>query len=177
MVPLISAAGTMGFDEFLDAYHPLVERARTNSLTADDLVGGNITLTNPGGLGTVASVPRLMNGQGTIIATGSIAYPVGHADIGAMIGAEKVVSMTSTYDHRIIQGAESGRFLGHIEEYLRGEHGFYEDVFAALGSELGAPPIPPAPAAAASAAASAVADKAPPSAVPDEQLLQAVQAA
>ncbi len=176
MVPVILNASGLKFDGFLDAYDALVEKARTNTLTADDLTGGNVTLTNPGGLGTVASVPRLMAGQGTIVATGSIAYPAGLGDIGAMIGAEKVLTMTSTYDHRIIQGAESGRFLGRIEEYLRGEHGFYEDVFAALGVELGPVPSPPAPAAAASAAASTAADKAP-GAVPDEQLLQAVQAA
>jgi 2-oxoglutarate decarboxylase len=176
MVPVILDAGRMPFDRFLDAYDALVEKARTNTLSADDLTGANVTLTNPGGLGTVASVPRLMAGQGTIVATGSIAYPVGLGDIGAMIGAEKVMTMTSTYDHRIIQGAESGRFLGRIEEYLRGEHGFYEDVFAALGVELGPAPSLPAPAAAASAAATAAADKAP-SAVPDEELLQAVQAA
>ncbi|HEY5045597.1 MAG TPA: 2-oxo acid dehydrogenase subunit E2, partial [Solirubrobacteraceae bacterium] len=176
MVPVILNAGGLRFDGFLDAYDALVEKARTNTLTADDLTGANITLTNPGGLGTVASVPRLMVGQGTIVATGSIAYPVGLGDIGAMIGAEKVMTMTSTYDHRIIQGAESGRFLGRIEEYLRGEHGFYEDVFAALGVELGPTPPAPAPAAAASAAAAAAAEKTP-SAVPDEDLLQAVQAA
>ena len=176
MVPVILNAGKLKFDRFLDAYDALVEKARTNTLTADDLTGANVTLTNPGGLGTVASVPRLMEGQGTIVATGSIAYPVGLGDIGAMIGAEKVMTMTSTYDHRIIQGAESGRFLGRIEEYLRGEHGFYEDVFTALGVALGPTPSPPAPAAAASAAASSAADKAP-SAVPDEELLQAVQAA
>jgi len=172
MVPVILNAGKLKFDRFLDAFDALVEKARTNALTADDLAGANLTLTNPGGLGTVASVPRLMAGQGTIVATGSIAYPVGLGDIGAMIGAEKVLTMTSTYDHRIIQGAESGRFLGRIEEYLRGEHGFYEDVFAALGVELGPAPSIPAPAAAASAAA----DKAP-STVPEEELLQAVQAA
>jgi multifunctional 2-oxoglutarate metabolism enzyme len=176
MVPVIRNAGRMSFDAFLAAYDALVEKARTNTLTADDLTGGNVTLTNPGGLGTVASVPRLMAGQGTILATGSIAYPAGLGHIGAMIGAEKVMTMTSTYDHRIIQGAESGRFLGGIEEYLRGEHGFYEDVFAALGVELGPLPAAPAPAAAASAAASTAAGKAP-GAVPDEQLLQAVQAA
>ncbi len=176
MVPVILDAGGLRFDRFLDAYDALVEKARTNTLTADDLAGANVTLTNPGGLGTVASVPRLMAGQGTIVATGSIAYPVGLGDIGAMIGAEKVVTMTSTYDHRIIQGAESGRFLGRIEEYLSGEHGFYEDVFAALGVELGPTPSPPAPAAAASAAASSAADHTP-STVPDEELLQAVQAA
>ncbi len=176
MVPVIPAAGRLAFDEFLAAYDALVEKARTNTLSADDLVGANMTLTNPGGLGTVASVPRLMSGQGTILATGSIAYPTGLGNIGAMIGAEKVMTMTSTYDHRIIQGAESGRFLKLIEEYLQGEHGFYEDLFAALGVELGPAPALPAPAAAASAAAESALPAA--TAVPSgEGLLQAVQAA
>jgi multifunctional 2-oxoglutarate metabolism enzyme len=178
MVPVIAGAGSIPFDRFLDAYDALVEKARTNTLTADDLVGANVTLTNPGGLGTSASVPRLMNGQGTIIATGSIGYPVGLGNIGEMVGAEKVMSMTSTYDHRIIQGAESGRFLGRIEDYLQGEHGFYEDVFAALGVELGPPPPLPAPAAAAHAAAGSDSASSTPSGAPvGEEMLQAVQAA
>ncbi len=175
MVPVIAGAGRLAFADFLDAYDALVEKARTNTLTADDLVGANITLTNPGGLGTIASVPRLMTGQGTIVATGSIGYPVGLRNIGEMIGAEKVMTMTSTYDHRIIQGAESGRFLARVEEYLQGEHEFYDSVFASLGVELGAPPPLPAPAAAASAAASAGADSL--SAPGGEQMLQAVHAA
>ena len=182
MVPVIRDAGRLTFKQFLDAYNVLVDKARTNSLTADDLTGANVQLTNPGGIGTIASVPRLMVGNGTIIATGSIAYPVGLGAIGAMIGAEKVMTMTSTYDHRIIQGAESGRFLQHIEALLQGEHSFYEDVFHALGAQLPALPPPPAPAAAAAAAAAA---SAPPSASqqaavgadPGEELLQAVQAA
>jgi 2-oxoglutarate decarboxylase len=175
IVPVILDAGRLSFERFLDAYDALVEKARTNKLTADDLVGGNITLTNPGGLGTIASVPRLMVGQGTIIATGSIAYPVGLGNIGAMIGAEKAMTMTSTYDHRIIQGAESGRFLGLIEGYLQGEHDFYEGVFASLGVELGPLPSLPAPAAAAAAASST--GKQESSEVVSEELLQAVQAA
>jgi 2-oxoglutarate dehydrogenase E1 component len=178
MVPVIRDAGRMPFDRFVAAYDALVEKARTNTLTADDLLGGNITLTNPGGLGTIASVPRLMTGQGTIVATGSIAYPAGLANIGEMIGAEKVMTMTSTYDHRIIQGAESGRFLARIEDYLQGERGFYEGVFASLGAELGSPPRPPAPAAAASAAAaSAATSESTSAATVNEELLQAVQAA
>ena len=176
MVPVIRNAGRMPFDRFVDAYGALVEKARTNTLTADDLVGANITLTNPGGLGTIASVPRLMTGQGTIIATGSIDFPVGLANIGEMIGAEKVMTMTSTYDHRIIQGAESGRFLGRIEDYLQGERGFYEGVFASLGVELGPAPALPAPAAAASAAAASSGEVAS-SAIVNEELLRAVQAA
>ncbi len=168
MVPVITGAGTLGFAAFLDAYDALVEKARTNTLTADDLVGANITLTNPGGIGTIASVPRLMTGAGTIVATGSIAYPPGLAAIGATIGAEKVMTMTSTYDHRVIQGAESGRFLALVEEHLQGDHGFYEAVFDDLGVPLGAAPAPAAAAAAASAPAGAPAS---------EEMLQAVQAA
>ncbi len=181
MVPVIRDAGRLSFAGFLDAYNALVEKARTNSLTADDLAGANISLTNPGGIGTVASVPRLMVGQGTIVATGSIAYPVGLGSIGAMIGAEKVMTMTSTYDHRIIQGAESGRFLQRVEALLQGEERFYEQVFADLGAAL--PELPPPPAPAAAAAASAPPPPAPapapaaPAAAPSEDLLQAVQAA
>jgi 2-oxoglutarate dehydrogenase E1 component len=184
MVPVIRDAGRLDFSAFVRAYDRLVEKARTNTLGADDLVGGNLTLTNPGGLGTVASIPRLMVGQGTIVATGSIAYPVGLGAVGAEIGAEKVMSMTSTYDHRIIQGAESGRFLARIEEYLQDERSFYEGVFASMGIELStlAPPPPPGPPADAvgsrSAAAQAV-DRRVPGQVsaPDEELLEAVQAA
>ncbi len=174
MVPVIRDAGRLSFKGFLDAFGDLIARARENKLTADDLQGANVSLTNPGGIGTIASVPRLMNGQGTIVATGSIAYPVGLGNIGSLIGAEKVMTMTSTYDHRIIQGAESGQFLQTVEAYLQGEHGFYEKLFGDLGAPLGPAPQPPAPAAAAATAR----DAAPgtPSA-PDEDLLQAVQAA
>jgi multifunctional 2-oxoglutarate metabolism enzyme len=179
MVPVISDAGGLSFAEFVAAYDGLVEKARTNKLTADDLMGGNVTLTNPGGLGTVASVPRLMNGQGTIVATGSIAYPVGLGNVGAQIGAEKVMTMTSTYDHRVIQGAESGRFLALVEGRLQGEDAFYEGVFASLGVVLG--PAPTAPAPTVPAPGSATAGASPASAMvasaPDEQMLQAVQAA
>ncbi len=132
MVPIIRDAGRLTFPQFLDAFGELIAKARENRLTADDLQGGNVSLTNPGGIGTIASVPRLMKGQGTIVATGSIGYPPGLAAVGAMIGAEKVMTMTSTYDHRIIQGAESGQFLQVVEAYLQGEHDFYEQLFKEL---------------------------------------------
>ncbi|MEN3282103.1 MAG: hypothetical protein V7607_3243, partial [Solirubrobacteraceae bacterium] len=173
MVPVILDAGRKSFADFKAAFDALIEKARTNTLTADDLAGANVSLTNPGGIGTIASVPRLMVGQGTIVATGSIAYPPGLQAIGEAVGAEKVMTMTSTYDHRIIQGAESGRFLQVVEAYLQGENGFYDGVFASLGAQLGPPPAPPqqqiAPAAAPAAPAAAPAA--------DEQMLQAVQAA
>ncbi|HXD66613.1 MAG TPA: multifunctional oxoglutarate decarboxylase/oxoglutarate dehydrogenase thiamine pyrophosphate-binding subunit/dihydrolipoyllysine-residue succinyltransferase subunit, partial [Solirubrobacteraceae bacterium] len=180
MVPVIRDAGRMSFAQFLDAYNALVDKARTNTLTADDLTGGNLTLTNPGGIGTIASVPRLMVGQGTIVATGSIAYPVGLERVGPMIGAEKVMTMTSTYDHRIIQGAESGRFLQRIEALLQGDESFYDNVFADLGVELPELPPPPAPAAAAAATRTAgrVGTDSPTTApAHDEELMMAVQAA
>ena len=97
-------------------------------------------LTNPGGIGTVASVPRLMPGQGTIVATGAIGCPPGLAGADparlAELGVEKVMTMTSTYDHRVIQGAESGAFLRRIDELLQGVDGFYEEVFTGAGVEL-----------------------------------------
>ncbi|HUB37015.1 MAG TPA: multifunctional oxoglutarate decarboxylase/oxoglutarate dehydrogenase thiamine pyrophosphate-binding subunit/dihydrolipoyllysine-residue succinyltransferase subunit [Solirubrobacteraceae bacterium] len=172
MVPVIADAASLPFDRFLAAYDGLVEKARTNTLTADDLQGANITLTNPGGIGTIASVPRLMNGQGTIVATGAIGYPPGLAAIGAQIGAEKVMTMTSTYDHRIIQGAESGRFLAEVERRLQGEEGFYDEVFGALAVEPGPAPAAPTPSVAAGAAAPT-----PAAGEIDEELLAAVHAA
>ncbi len=173
IVPVIRDAGRLSFADFVVQYDALVQKARDNTLTADDLTGGNVTLTNPGGIGTVASVPRLMVGQGTIVATGSIAYPVGLENVAQLVGAEKVMTMTSTYDHRVIQGAESGRFLARIEALLKGEERFYEQVFADLGVEL--PPLPPPAAPAIATGASAAAPAAP--AGPDEALLNAVQAA
>ncbi|HUA12267.1 MAG TPA: multifunctional oxoglutarate decarboxylase/oxoglutarate dehydrogenase thiamine pyrophosphate-binding subunit/dihydrolipoyllysine-residue succinyltransferase subunit [Solirubrobacteraceae bacterium] len=168
MAPVIRGADSLSFDAFLAAYDELVDKARNNTLAADDLVGANITLTNPGGIGTSASVPRLMSDQGTIVATGAIGYPPGLAAIGAQIGAEHTMTMTSTYDHRVIQGAESGRFLALIEELLGGDSGFYENVFAALDTPLGPAPKPP------QATAAPVAGEARPA---SEQTLQAVQIA
>ena len=176
LVPVIADAGSLSFDRFIEAYDALVEKARTNTLGPDDLQGANITLTNPGGIGTVASVPRLMPGQGTIIATGAIGYPPGLAKIGAQLGAEKVMTMTSTYDHRVIQGAESGRFLAEIDARLHGEAGFYEDVFAALGLPLSPQRADYAVASAEPASAPARVQPAAPDAT-SEELMEAVHAA
>jgi 2-oxoglutarate dehydrogenase E1 component len=179
MVPVIKDAGRLSFRGFLDAFNDLIAKARDNKLTGDDLQGANVQLTNPGGIGTIASVPRLMAGNGTIVATGSIAYPVGLGEIGDLIGAEKVMSMTSTYDHRIIQGAQSGQFLKTVEEYLQGEHEFYERAFADLGATLGPAIEKPQPkleglvGSGAGQAATQVAQ----GGAPSIELLQAVQAA
>src|ERR671911_308651 len=135
MVPCIKEAETLDFSGFHRDYEDLITKTRENKLTADDFQGTNITLTNPGGLGTVASVPRLTTG-GTIIATGSIAYPIewrhAPADKVKALGVSKVMTMTSTYDHRVIQGAESGSYLRRVDELLQGEDGFYESVAEAL---------------------------------------------
>src|SRR5207244_8732268 len=137
VVPVIQDAGHRSFKDFHDEYERLIERARGNTLTADDLQGATITLTNPGGIGTVASVPRLMQGQGAIIAVGALGYPAAFSSLQEArlreLGVSKVMTMTSTYDHRIIQGAQSGEFLGRIEALLDGDSRFYEAVFARLG--------------------------------------------
>ena len=123
VVPVIKHADEMDFVTFHQTYEGLVEKARTNKLLPDDFAGGTIQLTNPGTIGTVASVPRLMKGQGSIIATGAIRD----------IAGAKIMTITSTYDHRIIQGAESGMFLRKLDSLLQGEERFYEGVTESLG--------------------------------------------
>ncbi len=144
VVPVIKGAEAMDFVAFHAAYEDLVAKARDNKLLPDAYMGAVITLTNPGGLGTVASVPRLMAGQGTIIAVGAIGYPPEFGttpeETVKSLGIAKVMTMTSTYDHRVIQGAESGEYLRTVDQLLQGEEGFYEEVFAALGlAPAGAP--------------------------------------
>ncbi|UJA21326.1 multifunctional oxoglutarate decarboxylase/oxoglutarate dehydrogenase thiamine pyrophosphate-binding subunit/dihydrolipoyllysine-residue succinyltransferase subunit [Thermoleophilia bacterium SCSIO 60948] len=183
MVPCIRDAGSLDFKGFHSRYEELITKTRENALTADDFRGTNVTLTNPGGIGTVASVPRLLSGQGTIVATGSIAYPVewSHATPEKIkaLGISKVMTMTSTYDHRIIQGAESGSFLRSVDLLLSGEEGFYESVAQAFGVDPG--PITHAHPASASAPALATGSSQPTTGVvssePDVELLQGVQAA
>ncbi len=179
MVPCIKGADRLDFAGFHTYYEDLITKTRENKLTADDFKGTNISLTNPGGLGTVASVPRLMKGQGTIVATGSIAYPPEwlHAPPEKVksLGVSKVMTMTSTYDHRIIQGAESGSFLRRIEQLLQGEDGFYESVAEDLS--VSTTVVATAHPASASAPAPPAAEAAVVREKPSEELLQAVQAA
>ena len=179
MVPAIKGAESLDFAGFHSYYEDLINKTRENKLTADDFQGTNISLTNPGGIGTVASVPRLMKGQSAIIATGSIAYPAewAHANPDRLrqLGVSKVMTLTSTYDHRVIQGAESGAFLRRLEQLLQGEDDFYEGIAADLGVE--ASPISAAHPASASAPPLGAPGPATTPAQPDEELLQAVQAA
>jgi 2-oxoglutarate decarboxylase len=139
VVPVLKHAEGMDFAAFHAEYERIVEAARTNKLMPDAFAGATVSLTNPGGLGTSASVPRLMKGQGTIIATGAIGLPAAFqqdAKRAAELGVGKVMQMTSTYDHRIIQGAESGSFLRTIDQLLQGQDAFYEDIAASLGVVL-----------------------------------------
>jgi 2-oxoglutarate decarboxylase len=136
LVPNIKRANTMDFAQFLKGYNDIVRKARNNQLEVADFEGTTLSLTNPGTLGTVASVPRLMQTQGTIIATGQIDYSAEYSasdpSVLADLGISKVMTITSTYDHRIIQGAESGAFLARVHELLIGADGFYDDIYRDL---------------------------------------------
>jgi 2-oxoglutarate dehydrogenase E1 component len=185
MVPAIKGSDGLDFAGFHSYFEELIAKTRENKLTADDFQGTNISLTNPGGVGTIASVPRLLSGQSAIIATGSIAYPSEwlHASPERLkqLGVSKVMTMTSTYDHRVIQGAESGAFLKRVEQLLQGVDEFYESVATDLGIETaGISSAHPASASAPPLGGTVTAPTAEPSTAPgevDEELLQAVQAA
>lgn len=136
LVPSIKRADTLSFGEFLASYEDLVRRARGNKLTPADFQGTTVSLTNPGGIGTVHSVPRLMRGQGAIIGAGALDYPAEFMGASEKtlneLAIGKTITLTSTYDHRVIQGAGSGEFLKKVHELLIGQRGFYDDIFAAL---------------------------------------------
>jgi 2-oxoglutarate decarboxylase len=136
VVVSIKGCEALNFAQFWSAYEDIVRKARGGSLTAEDYAGTTISLTNPGTLGTNHSVPRLMRGQGTIVGVGAMEYPAefqgASQETLSKIGISRIITLTSTYDHRIIQGAESGDFLRRIHALLLGEDGFYDEIFQSL---------------------------------------------
>jgi 2-oxoglutarate decarboxylase len=137
LVPVIKQADTLDFRGFWQAYEELVRKVRAGKAEVSDFAGATVTMTNPGTLGTVQSVPRLMTGQGAIIGVGAIDYPAEWQGADprqlAELGVSKVVTLSSTYDHRVVQGAESGLFLQKVHRLLLGDDGFYEGVFRSMG--------------------------------------------
>lgn len=137
LVPNIKHADTLNFNEFFSAYNDMLRKVKANKIEPDDFMGTTVSLTNPGMIGTVHSVPRLMSGQSCILATGAIDYPAEYhsadPEMLANLGISKVMTMTCTYDHRVIQGAESGEFLQYVHHLLSGEDRFYEEVYDSLG--------------------------------------------
>ncbi|MGZ4209264.1 MAG: multifunctional oxoglutarate decarboxylase/oxoglutarate dehydrogenase thiamine pyrophosphate-binding subunit/dihydrolipoyllysine-residue succinyltransferase subunit [Actinomycetota bacterium] len=136
LVPNIKDADTLDFARFFASYEELIKKVGANKLTPDDFAGTTVSLTNPGTIGTVQSVPRLMAGQAAIIGVGRIGYPAEYEGADpqtlAHIGVGKTVTLTSTYDHRVIQGAESGEFLRRVHDLLLGEGEFYDEIFASM---------------------------------------------
>lgn len=137
LVPVIQDVARVSFEEFLRGYEEIIRKIRTGKLDPAMFAGGTITITNPGTIGTVHSIPRLMAGQSAILGVGAIDYPAAYQASDertlAKLGVGKVITVTSTYDHRVIQGAESGMYLKRVHELLIGQDGFYDDVFASLG--------------------------------------------
>jgi len=136
VVPVINQADALDFSRFVAAFDDLVRRTHAGTLKVDDLKGATVSLTNPGIVGTTHSVPRLMKGQGLILGVGAIDYAPGFKGASparlSEIGVSKVMTLTSTYDHRVIQGAQSGEFLQYIEQLLIGQHNFFEKIFESL---------------------------------------------
>ena len=136
LVPSIKGCEELDFGQFWASYEETVRKARAGTLTVEDFAGTTVSLTNPGTIGTVHSVPRLVQGQGLILGVGAMDYPAefqgASEETLADLAISKVITLTSTYDHRIIQGAQSGDFLRRIHEILLGADGFYDEIFAAL---------------------------------------------
>jgi 2-oxoglutarate dehydrogenase E1 component len=136
LVPSIKGCENLDFAQFWNAYEVVVGKARAGTLTVEDFAGTTVSLTNPGTLGTVHSVPRLVQGQGLIVGVGALDYPAefegASEETLARLAISKIVTLTSTYDHRVIQGAQSGDFLRRMHELILGSENFYDEIFAAL---------------------------------------------
>jgi 2-oxoglutarate dehydrogenase E1 component len=136
LVPSIKGCEELDFGQFWVAYEAIVKKARGGTLTVEDYAGTTVSLTNPGTIGTVHSVPRLVQGQGLIMGVGALDYPAefqgASEETLARMAVSKVLTLTSTYDHRVIQGAQSGDYLRRIHEFLLGAEGFYDEIFTAL---------------------------------------------
>jgi 2-oxoglutarate dehydrogenase complex dehydrogenase (E1) component-like enzyme len=136
VVASIKGCEGMSFTQFWQAYEDIIRKARNNALTTDDFTGTTISLTNPGTIGTNHSVPRFTPGQGAIVGVGAMDYPAQYQGTSERtltdLAVSKIITLTSTYDHRIIQGAESGEFLRRIHQLMLGEDGFYDNIFTSL---------------------------------------------
>ena len=136
LVPSIKGCEELDFGQFWSAYEAVIKKARSGSLTVEDFAGTTMSITNPGTIGTVHSVPRLVQGQGLILGVGAMDYPAEFQGASEQtlieMAVSKVITLTSTYDHRIIQGAQSGDFLRRMHEYLLGADNFYDEIFSAL---------------------------------------------
>ena len=136
VVPNIKDCANLDFAGFFAAFNDQIRKSRSGKLTPGDFADTTCTLTNPGTIGTVSSLPRLMTGQSFIMATGAITVPGAFQGAAAEtlteLGVARVMTLTSTYDHRVIQGAESGQFLDWMHKLLLGEEGFYDDIFRSL---------------------------------------------
>ena len=136
LVPSVKGCEELDFGQFWAAYEAIIKKARAGALTVEDFAGTTMSITNPGTIGTVHSVPRLVQGQGLILGVGAMDYPAefqgASQETLANMAISKVITLTSTYDHRIIQGAQSGDFLRRMHEYLLGAEGFYDEIFSSL---------------------------------------------
>ncbi|MGH9518141.1 MAG: multifunctional oxoglutarate decarboxylase/oxoglutarate dehydrogenase thiamine pyrophosphate-binding subunit/dihydrolipoyllysine-residue succinyltransferase subunit, partial [Terriglobales bacterium] len=137
LVPVVKGADARSFDGFAAECERLIAAARSGKIAPDDLSGATLSLTNPGTIGTRASVPRLLAGQSAIVAAGAVAYPAGFEAVPEatlrLLGVGKTCTLACTYDHRIVQGAESGAFLAQVDKLLQGADGFYESIYRELG--------------------------------------------
>jgi len=136
LVPSVKGCEDLDFFQFWAAYEAIIKKARAGALTVEDFAGTTMSITNPGTIGTVHSVPRLVQGQGLILGVGAMDYPAefqgASEETLINMAVSKVITLTSTYDHRIIQGAQSGDFLRRMHEFLLGAEGFYDEIFTSL---------------------------------------------
>jgi 2-oxoglutarate dehydrogenase E2 component (dihydrolipoamide succinyltransferase) len=116
IVPVIANADEKNLLGLSRAINDLAARARSKKLSPDEVHGGTFTITNPGIFGALYGLPLINQPQVAILGVGSIEKRA--VVIDDAIGIRPVCHLTLGYDHRLIDGAEAGRFLSYMKERL-----------------------------------------------------------
>jgi pyruvate dehydrogenase E2 component (dihydrolipoamide acetyltransferase) len=116
LVPVIPAADTLGFRELDDALTELVQTARAGTTPPAAMTGGTFTITNVGVFGVEGGTPILADGQAGILAVGAVARRPW--EFNGDIALRSVVTLSLSFDHRVVDGAEGSRLLAAIAGLL-----------------------------------------------------------
>ena len=116
IVPVIRKADEKNLLGLSRGINDLAARARSKKLNPDEVQGGTFTITNPGIFGALYGLPLINQPQVAILGVGSIEKRA--VVIGDAIAIRPVCHLTLGYDHRLIDGAEAGRFLSYVKERL-----------------------------------------------------------
>jgi 2-oxoglutarate dehydrogenase E2 component (dihydrolipoamide succinyltransferase) len=127
LTPVVKEAGDLSIAGLAKKIADVAERTRTNKITPDELSGGTFTITNLGSFGALFDTPIINKPQVAILGPGAVVkrpVVIDDPNLGETIAVRHMVHLSLTYDHRLVDGADAGRFLQEVKKRL--ESGQFE---------------------------------------------------